>query len=436
MKKKKVFRIRQVITHIKPHIDELVAIFLLQLFGEKLFPGINKAEINFLANRKITNGDDFLKDGTLFVGMGSGMFDEHGKECKKETAATLVAKYLGVENDPRVKSLLDYTINVDTKSNGHPYDLANMLKDFFQGTQNVKEEMEAFSWAMNAIQTKFHTPGKISDFANFQKCIGELGDEIEKEHCTHIKSYTAKILKGADRRPFGFAVITELMCREDFNKGLGWFLYALEIKITDRKIYLQAMKTFMKKAQRHIIQSGKKLIKVATIKSDNHKMNKIFRTHKAGNYDILIQESENGNIAIYTNAKSHIKMDVVAEIIRSIEITMDGKKIPADYEHLQSDGIIKEVPQWYYLKRGNMLLNGSLTAKQPSTQLSSEEILEIIKIAFDFSFLPAKCRKSQKCDFENCIFFPLHLGRCYELRKKIRSRHQKKVIPFPKAKTG
>jgi len=437
MKEKKAWTIRQIITHIKPHVDELVAIFLLQLFGEKLFPKIGKAEINFLSNRKITNGDDFLKDGTLFVGMGKGMFDEHGKEGKTETAATLVAKYLGIADNPKVKFLLDYTINVDAKSNGHPYDLANMLKDFFQNAKNIGEEMDAFNWAMRAIRAKFNNQEKISDFSNLEKCIDEFGNEINQEHCAHVKNYVERIQKGTDRRTFGLAVITEVMCQKNFDDGLEWLFYAVEIKIADRKMYLQALRAFMEKAQRHLIQCGKQRIKVAIVKSDNHKMNKVFRTRKAGNYDILIQKGLSGNIAIYTNIKSHIKMDVVAEIIRSIEMTMDGKKVPEDYHYLQSDGVIKEVPQWYYLKRGNMLLNGSLTAKQPPTQLSSDEILEIIKIAFDFHFLPAKCRKSKKCAFENCIFYCLHMDRCYNLRKKIRSGHQGKVLPFPKnAKTG
>jgi uncharacterized UPF0160 family protein len=69
--------IKKIVTHERPHLDEIVAMWLLLRFK---FP---EAEIAFAENGNIKIG--FSAD-TIAVGLGGGQFDEHptGTEGRKE----------------------------------------------------------------------------------------------------------------------------------------------------------------------------------------------------------------------------------------------------------------------------------------------------------------------------------------------------------------
>ena len=44
---------KSILTHERPHLDEIVAIWFLRKFGEQRFPGISKAAITFTSIRKL-----------------------------------------------------------------------------------------------------------------------------------------------------------------------------------------------------------------------------------------------------------------------------------------------------------------------------------------------------------------------------------------------
>lgn len=108
--------IHTIVTHINPHFDELVGIYLLTKFGQKHFPGIERSERVYIdAGSEQFNGltaDQALEQGCLLLGVGGGMFDEHPTEeterVHDECAATLVAKYLGLDNDPCMERTIKY----------------------------------------------------------------------------------------------------------------------------------------------------------------------------------------------------------------------------------------------------------------------------------------------------------------------------------------
>lgn len=124
VRKRQEVPVHTIVTHHNPHIDELIAIFFLVVFGKKLFPGIEKsARVYIDAGSETYNGmtaDQGLGKGLLFLGVGGGMFDEHptGHKQRKEgeCAATLAANYLGL-NDPCFERLLRYARNRDLHGN-------------------------------------------------------------------------------------------------------------------------------------------------------------------------------------------------------------------------------------------------------------------------------------------------------------------------------
>jgi hypothetical protein len=124
-----------VVLHYRPHLDEIVALFLAQNYGQRLFPGAKDADIEFRDAGAALSGrsaDDWEQRGTLFLGVGGGRFDEHptpGTDQTKVTScAQLVAGYLGVADRPELKALLAYTTDNDlTGGSDGRYGLARLI---------------------------------------------------------------------------------------------------------------------------------------------------------------------------------------------------------------------------------------------------------------------------------------------------------------------
>jgi hypothetical protein len=162
-----------IITHKRPHLDEILAILLLIMFGEKFFPGISKAKFEFWdAGNKTIDGrpwQEWQDEGFILVGVGGGRFDEHpthnNDRKEGECAATLVAKALRIHNEPWLDKLLKYTTTVDTKGGNNPLSIENLIrlgnKQWFD--QNPVASME---WALQSVriylddQIKFFTETK------------------------------------------------------------------------------------------------------------------------------------------------------------------------------------------------------------------------------------------------------------------------------------
>jgi hypothetical protein len=159
VKRQKKFKI--IATHQGVHLDELVAICLLKKFGEEKFPGIRKAKVVYWnTGGKTPDGrsvEDYEKEGVLIVGMCGSKFDEHpsrGDQIRKgECATTLVAKYLGVEDDPALEKIFNYVIRDDTKGGSHPFDLSHIIKLLHQ--KYPDNPTKVVRWAIEAIEAKY-----------------------------------------------------------------------------------------------------------------------------------------------------------------------------------------------------------------------------------------------------------------------------------------
>jgi len=127
MPERKQYPITIIVTHPNMHSDEHFAIWMLRKFGEELFPGVGEAFISFWNDEyKATNNkdgrtrEDWLNEGTLLVGVGGdekSFFDEHPSEGERkgnDCAATLVAKYLGIDKMPELQRDLEYIFASDT----------------------------------------------------------------------------------------------------------------------------------------------------------------------------------------------------------------------------------------------------------------------------------------------------------------------------------
>ena len=144
-----------IITHENPHLDELVAAWLLKKFGESRYPGISEAPVDFWERGIDPPQDlyDMEKNGAIFLGMFGGRFDDHAdmKEGKQECCTTLVVKHLGLEDNPALAKLVQFVFKTDTKPCAQPFDLSSVVKSL-----NKKHKAEkVWMWASIALEALY-----------------------------------------------------------------------------------------------------------------------------------------------------------------------------------------------------------------------------------------------------------------------------------------
>ena len=149
----------RIVTHARPHLDEIVAIWLLRKFGEVRYPGIGTANIDYWSNGGTTpdgrSASAYEKEGALLIGVGGGRFDEHpgvGVERKKsQCAATLVARDLGVIEDPALDMILDTVAQNDLKGHGNPLDLANLALVMY----GQMSHEQVIAWVTDGLEARY-----------------------------------------------------------------------------------------------------------------------------------------------------------------------------------------------------------------------------------------------------------------------------------------
>ena len=117
------------VTHIKPHLDELWALRMI------------------VQNATPTWLDSHTVDNTIKLGIDGSEFDEHSKDPKKrkDCCATLVAKSLGLDQDPAFDDILKWLFGADSEGSGHPYDVYNGVKALNEAHPENPERV--FEWA-------------------------------------------------------------------------------------------------------------------------------------------------------------------------------------------------------------------------------------------------------------------------------------------------
>ena len=154
----RINRIRRIVTHKKPHLDEIFAIELLRMHGENDFPGVSTAPIEFWEPAMAeTRWQDHLADGTLLIGVGNGRFDEHAGQNRERkvghTASSLVAAALHLKNDQAVQRMLEYVVPDDLQGSAGPFSLATLIVTMYGAYED--DPHFVIDWALVAIRTNF-----------------------------------------------------------------------------------------------------------------------------------------------------------------------------------------------------------------------------------------------------------------------------------------
>jgi len=152
---------KSILTHERPHLDEIVAIWLLRKFGEQRLPGVATAAVSYTSMRRLAEAglkpEDYEARGILLLGIGGGRFDEHPsmEEGRKadDCATTLVAKELGISGDPSLAKILRFVRAADVEGNASPFDISYVVK--LLHAQYPSDPHRVIEWALVAIEAKY-----------------------------------------------------------------------------------------------------------------------------------------------------------------------------------------------------------------------------------------------------------------------------------------
>jgi hypothetical protein len=214
----------KIITHTWPHLDEIVAIRLLQKHGEAKFPGIKNAVVTYSSTgNKPENKtwQEHLQEGTVLVGTGGGPFDEHPtlEESRKHgnSACFLVAKALNIDKDPIYKRLIEF-VNEADQTGVHELHLANRLKTRYR--LNPTQPEKAIS-LVNDVLDDWEREQQL-----FVNARAELQQKLQQDpHLKIVAVETANYKMSAAARSLRIPVIiqkqhdghVQIMCDTDRN---------------------------------------------------------------------------------------------------------------------------------------------------------------------------------------------------------------------------
>lgn len=124
--------IHTIVTHPRPHLDELAAVWAARRFGEERYPGVEGASLEFFNPETHLDGrseEEWRGEGYLFIGVRGGRFDDHPHHrFPSDCAFTLLLKELGKMEDPGVQKLARDVLTEDRNGAPSSLHLASIIK--------------------------------------------------------------------------------------------------------------------------------------------------------------------------------------------------------------------------------------------------------------------------------------------------------------------
>ncbi len=322
-------------------VDTAIAILLLREYGDKAFPGISKAKLEFareLPDDRKTG--DLEEEGIIALDLGGGRFDHHRKTRAEEQdcVAVIVARYLKVDEDPALFKLLAFAHRDDIEGKGI------ISKDRID---------RAFGFSglfLNVVRDFPKEPEKV--FATVEPLLlAHLREERTRAHVLPKEYMTQYDAGNVD----AFVV---------FHQG--------------------------------------REVRCMSIISDRTGMVGFLRAHPNIKADVVIQRFTSGHTNIVTNQERKVDLTDVAALVRLEEARK--KRIPFDslpLAKLTAKAILPEIPEWYYDTAANTIQNGGL---DPEGISATQCDLRALKRAVIFGLDPQSAHKrgegcTKKCPY-------------------------------------
>lgn len=234
---KELKKITEVTLPNKPHLDPIVAYYLLIYYGADKFPGIQEANVSLWTsgeNPSKEEREEWQEKGILGIDVGGGQFDHHGSD---KSVSLVVSEKLGIQNNSELQPLLEYVEEDDNFGTHNRYgELPYIVKQMNQQNTEIGKIIRFVFFAINALKSwdkntevEFEKNSKIIKVKRHKKKIKiaiihsnnlniakfalqqkKLGLAIQQRSSGHILMFTNKLLKLDLRDIIGAIRIKEL----------------------------------------------------------------------------------------------------------------------------------------------------------------------------------------------------------------------------------
>lgn len=363
----------KIITHYGPHFDELLALWLLWYKGAEKYPGIGDALVYQRGDQPEERDGEWLfhRLGVIALGWGFGRFDEHPDPNRSiprkegECCATLVAKDLGIQDDPVLLGMLKYALKEDEKSGTGKNHLPSVIQALHR--QGIGFQV-VVDWALAGITAKYRDAEaggtSVADFS------------IEKIAELMLQQYPDNSQKAKEWLALGVKVLTEQQRHFEDETAKE---YATVITNGQFQSFIRVgIKGKWKDQQ---IQ-----LRVVYTESDDPQLGTFIRFKGAA---VAIIKNSAGQVQILLNKdcmQHGLRLDYFVRKLRIEEQRAAGRVREGRPEVLALEGTLRSDGRWHWFPGAQVILDGGFTAPHvPPTRLSIEQIAEWICKEFDQS---------------------------------------------------
>lgn len=125
---------------------------------------------------------------------------------------------------------------------------------------------------------------------------------------------------------------------------------------------------------------------------------------------VVVIKNDNEHIQVLSNKEFNLDMRDILRVIRIREQQKNGGIKVADWKILEKEESIPAIPEWYFHRDSNNILNGGASRPDlPKTKLGLEEVVEAVKLGLEGGKECNQCTKP-------CNLYNLGLLKCRQLR--------------------
>lgn len=396
---KRVYSVAKIKSHVAMHGDELDAWMLGKMFGEGILPGFSRAPIELIdAGLHPELGHDgwyfFYYEATACLGVLGGPFDEHTDRASdgvRRNAATKMAEYVGVHEDPALARIFAYSLRADKDGKDTPFESASITKAWWSSGMKLEQVLRLYEMYFRAIYRRergatavievpeggfkrviaewffntFAWPGVKNRFmtgAEAAEFFGKTGDE----NVAQILKFEYREGEFGHKSPFDLEAIWEaIVAAGKPAEAREFVLASLDALWYVQRQFIATVNELRAKGS-FVHASAEQPYGVVLIRSDNEQMKRAARSE--GTIDVLFQQRSTGRFNVF-DLNQRLDMRPVAARLRIAERDAQGRKGYLAWEQLMAEGTIPEVPELFLFYGVH---NGTLTAPNKAISKTTE----------------------------------------------------------------
>lgn len=397
---KKVVRVREILTHMRPDWDAVVAICLLIQYGKSWFEGIESAVIRFVTNGVLGGDEDHDKNGIVVVDVGHNCrFSDKSSARRKagECATVLVAIYLEITGRPELARLLKETADADNKDENTVTCMPALAKVAHRSGAAERSVFDYMMYVVKAIITQEmynYAPvaGEKSLREWFDFLVAEEGSVLDKTGRVHdwMARKIEESVRLKDERVIELAHVVECLYRVGGFSEVDmkeFLLFWFGMMQADQKAFwaeeerIRPLKKKMIEAHLIISGFGDRSLDVLVLDGTDspHALKAaMYDGHGVHGADIVVVRTKSSNVQIYTRKgwrTEGLSLDRLWKAICWHELGFEDRK----KTNVDSFGGVTDTDRWYYFKLGGCIFNGSLTHQRERTTIPLKVLVELIQ---------------------------------------------------------